>query len=93
MGGRCSFTVGAIVGAAAKTSRLRAGLFAICAVLLAAFGGPAQAQPFTQFIGFGDSTVDSGWYFTHTHDKNPTRRSTRQRKRSAAALRPRRAAA
>jgi outer membrane lipase/esterase len=59
------------VGAGAKTSLARAGLLAFCAVLLLASGAAAQAQPFTQFIGFGDSTLDSGWYFTHIHDKNP----------------------
>ncbi len=31
-----------------------------------------QAQGLNQFVGFGDSTVDSGWYFTHTHDLNAT---------------------
>ena len=32
------------------------------AVMLAATGGSAQAQSFNQFIGFGDSTIDSGFY-------------------------------
>ena len=26
---------------------------------------PASAQAFNQFIGFGNITVDSGWYYTH----------------------------
>jgi len=71
MAGVAGSPSGHVVRAGAKTSRVRTGLFAICAVLLPVFGAPAQAQPFTQFIGFGDSTLDSGWYFTHTHDKNP----------------------
>ena len=60
-----------IVGSGANKLPARAALIASCSILLLAFGAAAQAQPFTQFIGFGDSTVDSGWYFTHTHDKNP----------------------
>jgi outer membrane lipase/esterase len=60
-----------IVSLVAGRFLARAGLIAICATLLLSFGAPAKAQPFTQFIGFGDSTLDSGWYFTHTHDKNP----------------------
>jgi outer membrane lipase/esterase len=67
-----------MVGAGAKTLLkallkallLRAGLFVTCALLLV-LAGPAEAQPFTQFIGFGDSTLDSGWYFTHAYNKNP----------------------
>jgi outer membrane lipase/esterase len=31
-------------------------------VVLAAAGGSAHAQSFNQFIGFGDSTIDSGFY-------------------------------
>src|SRR5689334_3680986 len=49
----------------------RAALVAVCSALLPAFGRPAQAQTFTQFVGFGDSTLDSGWYFTHLYNKNP----------------------
>jgi outer membrane lipase/esterase len=41
---------------------------------LAIFGDAAQAQNFNQFYGFGDSTIDSGWwqaYFaTHTTNGN-----------------------
>jgi outer membrane lipase/esterase len=43
----------------------------LTAVSLAAASRAAQAQPFNQFIGFGDSTVDTGWYFTHTYNTNP----------------------
>jgi outer membrane lipase/esterase len=38
---------------------LRVGLVVMC---LTASASPASAQSFNQFIGFGDSTVDSGWY-------------------------------
>ncbi len=30
------------------------------------------AQAFDQFLGFGDSTTDSGYFFTHTISNNPT---------------------
>ena len=30
--------------------------------ILAAVGGRADAQSFNQFVGFGDSTIDSGFY-------------------------------
>jgi len=50
--------------------RVFAGLLA--AVLVIAAGRQTQAQALNQFVGFGDSTVDSGWYFTHTHDLNAT---------------------
>jgi outer membrane lipase/esterase len=63
-----------MVGAGARTLLkallLRAGLLATCALLLE-LAVPAEAQPFTQFFGFGDSTLDSGWYFTHAYNKNP----------------------
>lgn len=39
--------------------KVRAGIVALC---LLAHASPAAAQSFNQFIGFGDSTVDSGWY-------------------------------
>lgn len=39
--------------------RVQVGLIAAC---LSAYGGATSAQTFNQFIGFGDSTVDSGWY-------------------------------
>jgi outer membrane lipase/esterase len=39
--------------------KVRTGIFALC---LLAYAGAASAQSFNQFIGFGDSTVDSGWY-------------------------------
>jgi outer membrane lipase/esterase len=48
------------------TSHLRASLLAI--IPLIAAGQPSQAQSFNQFIGFGDSSIDSGWYYTHPHD-------------------------
>jgi outer membrane lipase/esterase len=44
---------------------------ALLAAAVSAFSGTADAQNFSQFIGFGDSTVDSGWYYTHPHDTNP----------------------
>lgn len=44
----------------------------LAVVLVIAAGRQAQAQALNQFVGFGDSTVDSGWYFTHTHDLNAT---------------------
>src|SRR5579863_1457782 len=44
----------------------------LTAVSLAAASRVAHAQPFNQFIGFGDSTMDSGWYFTHPYSTNPT---------------------
>ncbi len=71
-GGECSPVVGAVtVSSGAKTSLARAGLVALSAVVLLLVGAPVEAQPFNQFIGFGDSTLDSGWYFTHTYNKNP----------------------
>jgi outer membrane lipase/esterase len=39
--------------------RVGIGLIAVC---LTAYAGAVSAQTFNQFIGFGDSTVDSGWY-------------------------------
>jgi outer membrane lipase/esterase len=35
-------------------------------------GNAAQAQSFNQFIGFGDSTIDSGWFLTHQISTNAT---------------------
>ena len=35
------------------------------------FLGAARAQALNQFVGFGDSTADSGWYFTHPYNNNP----------------------
>src|SRR5215469_396955 len=49
-----------------------AGVLLIAAVALPLGVTPASAQAFNQFIGFGDSTLDSGWYYTHPHDTNPT---------------------
>ena len=43
----------------------------LATVSLIAAGRVAQAQAFNQFIGFGDSTIDTGWYFTHTYNTNP----------------------
>src|SRR5262249_39538952 len=37
------------------------GGVAIAAVMLAA-SSPAASQTINQFVGFGDSTIDSGWY-------------------------------
>ncbi|MBV8836943.1 MAG: autotransporter domain-containing esterase, partial [Alphaproteobacteria bacterium] len=44
---------------------------AAAAVLLACLASPAHAQ-FSQFIAFGDSTIDSGWY-RNTTTGDPTR--------------------
>jgi GDSL-like Lipase/Acylhydrolase len=44
---------------------------ALLAAAVSAFNGTADAQNFGQYVGFGDSTVDSGWYYTHLHDTNP----------------------
>jgi outer membrane lipase/esterase len=49
-----------------------AGALLIAALSLPLGIAPASAQAFNQFIGFGDSTLDSGWYYTHPHDTNPT---------------------
>ena len=35
---------------------------AILALSLAILCDPASSQQFNQFVGFGDSTIDSGWY-------------------------------
>jgi outer membrane lipase/esterase len=35
---------------------------AATAVLIVAANSPAASQTINQFIGFGDSTIDSGWY-------------------------------
>ncbi len=35
---------------------------ALLGALLVALAGPATAQNFNQFFGFGDSTTDTGWY-------------------------------
>lgn len=40
-----------------KKARI-AALIVSCTV----WSGPAAAQAFNQFVGFGDSTIDSGWY-------------------------------
>jgi outer membrane lipase/esterase len=37
-------------------------LSSCCCSQVAGSGGPAASQTFEQFIGFGDSTNDSGWY-------------------------------
>ena len=55
-----NFRLASHVGAALLTS-----------ILLVAASRPTQAQSLNQFIGFGDSTIDSGWYFTHTYNTNP----------------------
>jgi outer membrane lipase/esterase len=40
----------------------RIALIAALVVSGALLSGPARAQTFNQFVGFGDSTIDSGWY-------------------------------
>ena len=42
--------------------RERAGFGAILPLFLLASAGMADAQDFNQFFGFGDSTIDSGFY-------------------------------
>lgn len=32
----------------------------------------ANAQSYDQFVAFGDSTIDSGWFLTHPYRTNPT---------------------
>lgn len=51
---------------------VRVGVLLVAAVALPLTFTPASAQTFSQFIAFGDSTLDSGWYYTHTHDSDPT---------------------
>ena len=46
-------------------SRRRACSAAIASVALVSVCSTAFAQSFNQFIGFGDSTIDSGWFLTH----------------------------
>jgi outer membrane lipase/esterase len=36
------------------------------------WAGMADAQSLNQFVGFGDSAIDSGWYFTHRYSTNAT---------------------
>jgi outer membrane lipase/esterase len=57
--------------------QFRGALFArssasLIAAALLPFCGAAEAQQLNQFIGFGDSAIDSGWYFTHPYNTNPT---------------------
>jgi outer membrane lipase/esterase len=35
---------------------------AVIAASMVAAAGPAAGQTINQFVGFGDSTIDSGWY-------------------------------
>ncbi len=44
----------------------------IASALLPLCGATVEAQPFDQFIGSGDSAINSGWYFTHTYNTNAT---------------------
>jgi outer membrane lipase/esterase len=41
---------------------LRWGKGVFCAVLFGLISQPVAAQSFTQFVGFGDSSIDSGWW-------------------------------
>jgi outer membrane lipase/esterase len=50
----------------------RVRVLLIAAVALPFSFTAAAAQAFNQFIAFGDSTLDSGWYYTHAHDSNAT---------------------
>jgi outer membrane lipase/esterase len=44
----------------------------LTAGLLLVVSSGVRAQQFNQFVGFGDSSVDSGWYFTHPYSTNAT---------------------
>ena len=52
-------------------SLARSGAGLIAAVILPLCCSAVKAQSINQFVGFGDSSVDSGWYFTHTYSLNP----------------------
>jgi outer membrane lipase/esterase len=39
-----------------------AGAFTVATTVLISSNGPAASQPLNQFIGFGDSSIDSGYY-------------------------------
>jgi outer membrane lipase/esterase len=61
----------------------RVGALLLAAAALPFAGTVAAAQAFNQFIAFGDSTLDSGWYYTHTHDSNPTLQALYQASQAA----------
>lgn len=69
--------------------KFRPALIARAGALLIAAAAPpltvttAAAQTFNQFIAFGDSTLDSGWYYTHSHDTNPTLQALYQASQAA----------
>ena len=45
-----------------STLASQVGVGSVVLALLGAAGCPAQAQSFNQFIAFGDSSIDSGWW-------------------------------
>jgi outer membrane lipase/esterase len=49
-----------------------AACLAAAPLIAVALSSTAGAQQFNQFIAFGDSTLDSGWYYTHLHDTDPS---------------------
>ena len=54
---------------------MRKVLLAVAAIGLAVplmlIASAANAQSLNQFVGFGDSTIDSGWFLTHPYRTNP----------------------
>jgi outer membrane lipase/esterase len=44
---------------------------ALAALIACTSLSAAEAGPFNQFVGFGDSSIDTGWYFTHRYNTNP----------------------
>ena len=60
-----------------RVVKIRTGLLAsvalIATVPLAFLATGAEAQSFNQFIGFGDSNIDSGYFLTHPYSPNPVK--------------------
>jgi outer membrane lipase/esterase len=44
---------------------------ALAALIACTSLSATEAGPFNQFVGFGDSSIDTGWYFTHRYNTNP----------------------
>lgn len=65
-----AFGVGVVTLKAARLAVAGAAPIAAASLMLSC--AAAAAQPFSQFIGFGDSTLDSGWYFTHPYNTDAT---------------------
>jgi outer membrane lipase/esterase len=56
--------------------KVRASLFAAGSIL--ALSTLAHAQSFNQFVGFGDSNIDSGYFLTHPISGNPAKEALYQ---------------